>query len=90
MTVNFEVLSVEQTVCVCVCVCVCVQSRGCHFPMHYIATTVKEVTILTVNVPVGPLLILHVFERVYQGKGVTLIYTLVTTVISDQTVTVVN
>jgi len=57
--------------------------------MHCIATTVKEVKILTVSVPVGPLVTLHVFERVYQGEGVTLICTLVTTV-SDQIVAVVN
>ena len=59
---QFWSLAVEHTVCVCVCVCVvwwgvvcvcvCI-SRGCHIPMHCIATTVKEVKILTVNVPVA-------------------------------------
>lgn len=56
--------------------------------MHYIATRVKEVKILTVNVPVGPLL--KLFEHVYQGEEVTPMWTVVTTVISDQIVTVVN
>jgi len=60
---QFCSLADEHTVCLCVCVCVCVcVSVWCILrditPMHCIATSVKEVKILTVNIPVGPLVIL--------------------------------
>ena len=59
--------------------------------MHCIATRVKEVKILTVmsHWTIGHT-VFAVFERVYQGEGVTTICTVVTTVIGDQIVTVVN
>ena len=78
--------AVEHTLCVRgVCI-----SRGCHFPMHCIATTVKEVKILTVNVPVGALVILCL-NVCTKGRGVTAICTVVTTVtVTKLLYTVVN
>ena len=64
-------------------------SRGYHFPMHCFATSVKEVKILTINVPVGALLILCL-NVCTKGRGVTPICTVVTTVIGDQAVAVVK
>jgi len=81
-------------VCVCVYVCVCVHVcgvhiKGSHFPIHCIATSVKEVKILTVNIPVGPLVILCLNVCI-KRRGVTPICTVVTTVIGDQIVAEVN
>ena len=79
--------AVEHTECVCVCVYIW---RGCHFPMNCIATTVKEVKILTVNVPVGALVILCL-NVCTKGRGVTAICTVVTTVtVTKLLYTVVN
>ena len=83
-----------ECVCVCMCVCVCVcarvcVSRGDHFPMHCIATTVKEVKILTFDVPVGPLLILWL-KVCTKGREVAPMWTVVTTVTGNQIVTIVS
>ena len=80
-----------HTQCVCVCVCVCVwmhikgRSISCA-PYCHNCERGQDLDCQCPSWTIG-----HTgFERVYQGEGLTPICTVVTTVIGDQIVTIVN